>query len=101
MSDWQAGWRTWADRDNVGTGCGLTLVLHVVAVVVLFIIVPPLAVVFFLLLGVTQLVYMVPAILIASVRGRRNTAKGLLIGTAVTFMLSAACWVLVPFPTIH
>ena len=49
-------------------------------------------------LGVSQLIYMVPAILIARRRGRRAVAKGLIIGAAVTFILTAACWAVVnPF----
>ena len=49
-------------------------------------------------LGVSQLVYMVPAILIARRRGRRAVAKGMIIGAAITFILTAACWAVVnPF----
>ena len=45
-----------------------------------------------LLIGVTQLAYVVPAILFALRRGRRAVAMGLIIGAAVTFLLNAACW---------
>jgi hypothetical protein len=45
--------------------------------------------------GVTQLLYMGPAILIAFVIGRRRLAIGLLGGAALTLILNAACWGLV------
>ena len=45
-----------------------------------------------LLIGLTQLVYMVPVIVLALRRQRRSLAKGLIIGAAVTFLLNAACW---------
>jgi hypothetical protein len=45
-----------------------------------------------LLIGVTQLVYMVPAILAALRRQRSALARGLIIGAALTFLLNAACW---------
>jgi hypothetical protein len=53
-----------------------------------------------LLIGLTQLVYMVPAIVIALRRGRTSLAKGLIIGAAVTFLLNAACWGAVGFALI-
>jgi hypothetical protein len=45
-----------------------------------------------LLIGLSQLAYMLPAILIAPRRQRRDVAKGLIIGAAITFTLNAACW---------
>lgn len=44
------------------------------------------------LVGITQLVYMVPAILIAQNRGRPGLVKGLIIVAAVVFILNGACW---------
>jgi len=44
--------------------------------------------------GVTQLLYMVPAILIARRRGRAGIAKGLIIAASVAFLLNASCFVL-------
>ena len=41
--------------------------------------------------GVTQLVYMIPAILIFKKRGETKTVQGLVIGASVTFLLSAMC----------
>jgi hypothetical protein len=45
-----------------------------------------------LLIGISQLVYMVPAIVIARRRGRADLVQGLAIGLAVTFLLNAGCW---------
>ena len=47
--------------------------------------------------GVTQVLYMVPAILIARVSGRPRLANGLIIGAGLTFLLNAACWGLIQF----
>src|SRR4051812_7884059 len=89
---------------DVAIGCGLTIGLHVVAIVLLFGLLFSLSapspivetLVFGLLLGfgVSQLVYMLPTILFVFSRGRPNIGKGLIIGTALTFALSAACWAL-------
>src|SRR5688572_9271065 len=57
--------------------------------------------VFVLALGVSQLVYIWPAVLIARRRGRPAVAKGLIIGAAITFILSGACWAIVnPFTAL-
>jgi hypothetical protein len=44
--------------------------------------------------GVTQLVYMVPAIIIARRSGRMGIAKGLIIAASLAFLLNASCFVL-------
>jgi len=45
-----------------------------------------------LAIGLTQLVYMIPAIFIARAKGRPGLVKGLLIGTALTFLLNGLCF---------
>jgi hypothetical protein len=50
-----------------------------------------------LLIGISQLAYMLPAIFIARRRGRYDLVQGLAIGAAVTFLLNAGCWGLVTF----
>lgn len=52
------------------------------------------------LFGGVQLVYMLPAIVVAFATGRRNLASGLVIGAAITFFLNAACWGLLAIPNI-
>jgi hypothetical protein len=54
-----------------------------------------LAIGFALAIGLTQFHYLGPAIVIAWRRGRRSFAKGLMIGAALTFIISGACWALV------
>ena len=44
--------------------------------------------------GVTQLINMVPAILIARRRGRAGIAKGLIIAASLAFLLNATCFAL-------
>ena len=44
--------------------------------------------------GVTQLIYMLPAILIARRRGRTGIAKGLIIAASLAFLLNASCFAL-------
>jgi hypothetical protein len=48
-----------------------------------------------LLVGVSQLFYMIPAVVIARRRGRTALAQGFIIGAAVVFLLNAGCWGLV------
>jgi hypothetical protein len=43
------------------------------------------------LIGVAQLFYMIPAILVAYGKGRDQLGKGLFVGAALTFLLNAAC----------
>ncbi len=45
-----------------------------------------------LAIGVTQLIYLIPAILIARARGHRGLMKGLLIGGALTLLLNGLCF---------
>ena len=73
---------------DVWLGCGLSLLLHVLQI--------PMSVVSrtlsFALIGVSQLLYIVPAILIAKKVGRPGIAKGLIIGASLLFLLNAACF---------
>ncbi|MEW6126902.1 MAG: hypothetical protein AB1757_07670 [Acidobacteriota bacterium] len=44
-----------------------------------------------LFVGVSQLLYMIPAVIIAFMKGKKQTAKGIIIGAAIVFLLNAAC----------
>ena len=44
-----------------------------------------------ILIGVTQLIYIIPAMVIAHFAGKTYLVKGLLIGASVTFLVNAAC----------
>ena len=45
-----------------------------------------------LFIGVTQLIYMVPAMIVAGVKHQPGILKGLALGAAITFLLNAACF---------
>ena len=51
----------------------------------------------FMAIGLTQLVYMIPAILIARTRKKPGLVKGLLIGAALTLLLNGLCFGVVMF----
>jgi hypothetical protein len=87
-------------RGSIAAGLGLTLVFHMGALVAIFFILPMIAtgepgleltINLLMYMGLLQLVYMIPAILISRRRGEIETAKGLIIGASVTFLLSATC----------
>jgi hypothetical protein len=46
-------------------------------------------------IGISQFVYLIPAILIARAKGKRALMKGLLIGGALTLLLNGPCFGLV------
>jgi hypothetical protein len=85
---------------SVALGLGLTIMFHVIVQVPTFFLLiaiasgewslelPIRAVTY---IGLTQLVYMIPAVLFSRHRGESETAKGLIIGASITFLLNAAC----------
>jgi hypothetical protein len=86
------------DKGSVGRGLGFTLLLHLlqlpIGLVLAF--VPsafPLIALFFI--GLSQCVYMIPALLYFRKNGETETAKGLLIGASITFLLNATCTAIV------
>lgn len=66
---------------QVWLGIGLMALLHLLLFIV------PIA---FFFIGIAQIVYLLPALLI--VRERSGIVQGLLIGAGVTFLLNAACF---------
>ncbi len=75
-----------SDRGSVSSGIGQTL-LHMLQI--------PMAAVtgFFSLffIGLSQLIYMIPAIIYFKKQGETETMQGLIIGACITFLLNAAC----------
>ncbi|MCI0657030.1 MAG: hypothetical protein L0170_08160 [Acidobacteria bacterium] len=73
--------------NSVSRGCVNTLWLHLWQI--------PLALVTFGIslaaIGVSQLLYMVPAIILAVKRKESEKLKGLIIGASVTFLINVAC----------
>ena len=76
-----------SDRGSVASGLGQTLLLHLLQI--------PMAAVtgFFSLffIGLSQLIYMIPAIIYFRKQRETETAQGLIIGAGITFLLNAAC----------
>src|SRR5262245_17788329 len=72
---------------DIWAGLGLALLLHLIQI--------PLAAITSLIslvfLGVSQLLYIIPAIVIFHRKGRRGIVKGLAIVAALTFLLNATC----------
>ncbi len=81
-------------------GFGLSLLLHLLQVpigVILSLFEPELVMFSILFIGVSQLIYMIPAIVIAASKGHSHLVKGLAIGASIVFLLNAACTGLVFF----
>lgn len=80
-----------SQQGEIWRGVGLALLLHLIQI--------PLAVAtyFFSLIfiGVSQSLYIVPAIVVYHRKGRPHVVKGLIIAAAITFLLNATCSVLV------
>lgn len=87
-------------KGNLWAGLGLTIVFHVLAQVPTFFLLLAiatsdrglsLAVLPVMYIGLSQLIYMIPAILLLRRRGDAETVKGLIIGASLTFLLNATC----------
>ena len=76
-----------ATNRDVWIGLGLTLLLHLIQVPLAFMTMA----ISLIALGISQLLYIIPAIIIYRKKGRPGIVKGLIIGAAITFLLSAAC----------
>ena len=76
----------------------LSLLLHLLQipiVIILSLFESELLILSVLFIGVSQLVYMIPAIVIAFAKGKPQLGKGFLIGAGITFLLNAACFGLI------
>jgi hypothetical protein len=76
-------------------GIGVGLALHIIQLPVVFVGMTfdlHLAAVSAIFIGVSQLVYVVPAIVVCLLKGRSGIVIGLVIIAAITFLLNAACW---------
>ncbi|WP_019122493.1 hypothetical protein [Brevibacillus massiliensis] len=49
----------------------------------------------FFFIGVSQLIYLIPALIIALYKNKKKMAAGMLIGAGVTFLINATCYGLV------
>ena len=86
-------------RDSVGYGLLAGIALHVVVggllVLALNLVNPEIGAGILVACGLAQLVYMLPAIGMARVRGLNGIVRGLQLVAALTFLLNASCWGLV------
>ncbi len=85
------------DQGSIAKGIGLVLALHVAAAL-LAMLVSALAsgdarngLALFLGIGVVQVVYVLPAIVVCAAKHRWRTARGLAIGAGITFLVNATC----------
>lgn len=75
-----------ADRGSIWKGIGLLALLHLIQIPLYPLILP------LIFIGVSQLAYLVPAVIIQGKKGRVDTVKGLWIGAGITFLVNAACF---------
>ena len=72
---------------SIWAGFGLTAAINLGAAIVgIVTIVIPLAI------GLVQAAWIIPMVLTFRKSGRTETAKGILIAAAITFLLNAGCW---------
>jgi hypothetical protein len=71
------------DVKGIWKGIGITVLLHFLLVLV------PSAIFF---IGIAQLIYIVPATVIAFSKGKRAIGQGILIGAGITFLVNTACF---------
>ncbi len=76
-------------------GIGLQFVLGGGLLLMLGIVGPDLAPIAIVCVGITQLVYMVPAMVLAHIKKQPGIVKGVAIITAITFLLNAGCFGLI------
>ncbi|MFP5262089.1 MAG: hypothetical protein ACLGJB_09315 [Blastocatellia bacterium] len=85
------------DAGSVRSGCLIMIAAHLLQIPIAIILgflqpdlQPDLVLSTIIFIGISQLVYMVPAIIYFSRKGRSESAKGMMIGAALTLLLSAA-----------
>ncbi|HJQ24482.1 MAG TPA: hypothetical protein VKA60_11250 [Blastocatellia bacterium] len=86
------------DKGTVARGVVLTLLLHLLQLpmaMLLYVVRQDWAFFTVIFFGVSQVLYMIPAILYFRKQGEPQTVKGLIIGASVSFLLNATCTALV------
>ena len=76
---------------EIWRGIGLALMLHLIQIPFAF----ATSFISLIFVGVSQLVYIIPAIIFYWRDGRRGVVRGLVIAAAITFLLNATCTVLI------
>lgn len=80
-----------SQQGEIWLGIGLALLMHLIQIPLALLTMFP----SFIFIGVSQLLYVIPAIVIYYRKGRRGVVKGLIIAAAITFLLNATCTVIV------
>ncbi|MCI3923176.1 hypothetical protein MO973_23405 [Paenibacillus sp. TRM 82003] len=68
---------------HVWLGFGIVIVLHLIW----FVYVP-----MFIIIGISQLIYVIPLAIYYGIKKNRSMLQGILLGALVTFLLNAACF---------
>ena len=74
-------------RKDAIRGFWLAMLLHLLQLPIMWLFFP-----WLIFIGLTQWLYLIPAILIAKERGRSSLVRGLIIGGSITFLLNATCF---------
>ena len=72
---------------DIWLGVGAALLLHLIQIPLMFVT----SFVSLIFMGISQLLYIGPAIAIYQSKGRPGVVKGLIIAAAITFLLNGAC----------
>ncbi len=92
-------------RDSVGYGVLIAIGMHVVLAPLLSVLIglvdQDFALMVIVCCGLAQLLYMVPAMLFARAKGYPGIMRGIVLVTAITFLLNAGCWGLIALSGIH
>ena len=80
-----------SQQREIWRGVGLAFLLHLIQIPFAF----ATSFISLIFVGVSQLVYIIPAIIFYWRDGRRGVVKGLIIAAAITFLLNATCTALV------
>jgi len=69
--------------------------LYPLAVWLISLIAPDFSLILILCIGLVQLVYLIPLMILYGRRGMKPMVQGLLIGGGITFLVNGSCWGLV------
>ncbi len=85
---------TEAKPDSVGHGLLMLILMHGLQIPMAFYSA-------WILIGLSQLIYVIPYAIKLSREERKQSLKGLLIGTGITFLLNSACFGYILFAFSH
>jgi len=90
------------EEGGIGRGIAIGVLLTLAGLIAIWALVvmsrSAAGIIFLFGIGVTQLVWVVPAVLYFQKDGQKETVKGILIVAALTFLLNASCWGVIRWP---